>query len=99
MQALSFAVHIPLVCFGIAFPSMVLLAEWLHYRTGDEVFRVVARRWTRVMAGVFAVGGITGTVLRLGIGLLWPAFTRTLRRVVRLGFSVQGFSFFLAALF
>ena len=25
MQALSFAVHIPLVCFGIAFPSMVLL--------------------------------------------------------------------------
>ena len=25
MQALSFAVHIPLVCFGIAFPAMVLL--------------------------------------------------------------------------
>jgi cytochrome d ubiquinol oxidase subunit I len=29
MQALSFAVHIPLVCFGIAFPSMVLLVESL----------------------------------------------------------------------
>ena len=28
MQALSFAVHIPLVCFGIAFPVMVLLMEW-----------------------------------------------------------------------
>ncbi len=28
MQALSFAVHIPLVCFGIAFPVMVLFAEW-----------------------------------------------------------------------
>jgi cytochrome d ubiquinol oxidase subunit I len=27
MQALSFAVHIPLVCFGIAFPAMVLFAE------------------------------------------------------------------------
>ena len=25
MQALSFTVHIPLVCFGIAFPVMVLL--------------------------------------------------------------------------
>jgi hypothetical protein len=23
MQALSFAVHVPLVCFGIAFPSMI----------------------------------------------------------------------------
>jgi cytochrome d ubiquinol oxidase subunit I len=29
MQALSFAVHIPLACFGIAFPSMVLLVESL----------------------------------------------------------------------
>ncbi len=28
MQALSFTVHIPLVCFGIAFPVMVLLMEW-----------------------------------------------------------------------
>ena len=29
MQALSFTAHIPLVCFGIAFPVMVLLMEWL----------------------------------------------------------------------
>ena len=28
MQALSFAVHIPLVAFGIAFPAMVVFAEW-----------------------------------------------------------------------
>jgi len=27
MQALSFAVHIPIVCFGIAFPAFVLLLE------------------------------------------------------------------------
>jgi len=36
MQALSFTVHIPLVCFGIAFPSMVLLVESLYLRTGDR---------------------------------------------------------------
>ena len=37
MQALSFAVHIPLVCFGISFPVMVLFVEWLlaaHRRSG-----------------------------------------------------------------
>ena len=34
MQALSFAVHIPLVCFGIAFPAMVLFLEGLWLRTG-----------------------------------------------------------------
>ena len=27
MQALSFAVHIPLVCFGMAFPALVLFCE------------------------------------------------------------------------
>src|SRR4051794_12289287 len=30
MQALSFTAHIPLVCFGIAFPVMVLLMEYRH---------------------------------------------------------------------
>ena len=39
MQALSFAVHIPLVCFGIAFPALVLFVEWLWLRTGDAVYR------------------------------------------------------------
>jgi len=99
MQALSFAVHIPLVCFGIAFPSMVLLSEWLHYRTGDQVFRVLARRWTRVMAGLFAVGVITGTVLSFEMGLLWPAFTGTFGGVFGLGFAIEGFSFFMEAIF
>ena len=48
MQALSFAAHIPLVAFAIAFPAMVLFVEWLWLRTGDPLFRTLARRWTRV---------------------------------------------------
>jgi hypothetical protein len=49
MQALSFTVHIPLVCFGIAFPVMVLVMEWWGQRTGDPLYRTIARRWSRVM--------------------------------------------------
>ena len=45
MQALSLAVHIPLVCFGIAFPVLVLFAEWRYLRTGDPLYRTLARRW------------------------------------------------------
>jgi hypothetical protein len=33
-QALSLAVHIPLVCFGIAFLALVLFAEWRYLRSG-----------------------------------------------------------------
>ncbi len=99
MQALSFAVHIPLVCFGIAFPAMVLFMEWTYRRSGDEVYGTIARRWTKVMAALFAVGVITGTVLSFEMGLLWPNFTATFGGVFGLGFAVEGFSFFTEAIF
>src|SRR5436305_5640188 len=99
MQALSFAVHIPLVCFGIAFPVMVLFVEWLYLRSGDELYRTLARRWTKVMVALFAVGVITGTILSFEMGLLWPNFTATFGSVFGLGFAIEGFSFFMEAIF
>ncbi len=99
MQALSFAVHIPLVCFGIALPSMVLFAEWKHLRSGDELYRTLARRWTRIMAALFAVGVITGTILSFEMGMLWPGFMSRFGSVFGLGFAIEGFSFFLEAIF
>ena len=99
MQALSFAVHIPLVCFGISFPVMVLFAEGRWLRTGDPVYRELARRWSRVMIGLFGVGVITGTILSFEMGLLWPNFTATFGGVFGLGFEIEGFSFFVEAIF
>ncbi len=99
MQALSFAAHIPLVCFGIAFPAMVLFAEWLHMRTGDPLYRTLARRWSRIVLALFAVGVITGTILSFEMGLLWPNFTATFGSVFGLGFAIEGFSFFMEAIF
>jgi len=99
MQALSFAVHIPLVAFGIAFPVMVLFAEWLHRRTGDPLYLTLAQRWSRVMVALFAVGVITGTILSFEMGLLWPNFTGTFGSVFGLGFAIEGFSFFVEAIF
>jgi cytochrome bd ubiquinol oxidase subunit I len=99
MQALSFAVHIPLVCFGIAFPAIVLYVEWLYQRTGDEVYRTLAKRWTKVMVALFAVGVITGTILSFEMGFLWPDFTATFGGVFGLGFAIEGFSFFMEAIF
>src|SRR5215472_10785888 len=99
MQALSFIVHIPLVCFGIAFPIMVLFVEWLHRRTGDELYLTLAKRWSKVMVALFAVGVITGTILSFEMGLLWPNFMATFGSVFGVGFAVEGFSFFIEAIF
>ena len=99
MQALSFIAHIPLVAFAIAFPALVLFVEWLGLRTGDRLYTTLARRWTRVMVALFATGVITGTVLSFEMGLLWPNFTGTFGGVFGLGFAIEGFSFFLEAIF
>ncbi len=99
MQALSLGVHIPLVCFGIAFPAMVLFLEGLWLRTGDETYRALARRWSKVMLILFAVGVVTGTILSFELGLLWPRFMEQWGEVFGFAFALEGVSFFMEAIF
>jgi cytochrome bd ubiquinol oxidase subunit I len=99
MQALSLAVHIPLVCFGIAFPAMVLFLEGLWLRTGDPLYKAVAKRWSKAMIILFACGVVTGTILSFELGLLWPEFMATFGEVFEIGFALEGFSFFMGAIF
>lgn len=99
MQALSLGVHIPLVCFGIAFPAMVLFVEGLYLRTGDPVYKALAKRWSKAMLILFAVGVVTGTILSFELGLLWPEFMKRYGEVFGLGFVLEGVSFFMEAIF
>jgi cytochrome bd ubiquinol oxidase subunit I len=99
MQALSLAVHIPLVCFGIAFPAMFLFIEGLWLRTGDPVYKALAKRWSKVALIIFATGVVTGTILSFEFGLLWPNFMATFGEVFGVAFGLEGISFFLEAIF
>jgi cytochrome bd ubiquinol oxidase subunit I len=99
MQAMSFMVHIPLVCFGIAFPAMVLFLEGLWLRTGDPLYKGLAKRWSKAMLILFAIGVVTGTILSFEMGLLWPEFMATFGEVFGLAFGIEGFSFFMEAIF
>jgi cytochrome d ubiquinol oxidase subunit I len=99
MQALSFTFHIPLVCFAIGFPALVLYVEGLWMRTRDPAHRALAKRWSKVMLVLFAVGVVTGTILSFEMGLLWPNFMATFGGVFGLAFGIEGFSFFTEAIF
>jgi cytochrome d ubiquinol oxidase subunit I len=99
LQTLSLTVHLPLVCFGIAFPSMVMFAESRYLRNGDRLYRTIAQRWSKVMLTLFAVGVVTGTILSFEFGVLWPNFIGMFGNVFGLGFALEGFSFFLEAIF
>src|SRR5215208_4290878 len=99
MQALSLGVHIPLVCFGIAFPAMFLFVEGLHLRTGDATYKALAKRWSKVALTLFAVGVVTGTILSFEFGLLWPQFMASFGEVFGIAFGLEGVSFFVEAIF
>jgi cytochrome bd ubiquinol oxidase subunit I len=99
MQALSLGVHIPIVCFGIAFPAMIVFVEGLYLRTGDATYKALAKRWSKVALIVFAVGVVTGTILSFEFGLLWPQFMATFGEVFGLAFGLEGISFFVEAIF
>jgi cytochrome d ubiquinol oxidase subunit I len=99
MQALSLAVHIPIVCFGIAFPAMILFVHGLYLRTGEPHFKALAKRWSKVALTLFAVGVVTGTILSFEFGLLWPDFSATFGEVYGVAFGLEGVAFFLEAIF
>ncbi|MER7005115.1 cytochrome ubiquinol oxidase subunit I [Dactylosporangium sp. NPDC000555] len=98
-MALSLGWHIIIASFGVAMPAITLFMEWRGHRTGDVHYRLLARRWARAMGVLFAVGAVSGTVLSFEMGLLWPGLMGTYGQVIGLPFTLEGFAFFIEAIF
>src|SRR5687768_15921900 len=98
-MALSLGFHILFAVAGMAMPLLMVIAEVLHLRTGQAVYYELARRWAKGTAILFAVGAVSGTVLSFELGLLWPEFMRHAGPLIGMPFSLEGFAFFLEAIF
>src|SRR5436190_12003824 len=91
--------HIVLASLGVAFPAMMLIANYLGLRRNDPTALELAQRWSKVAAVTFAVGAVTGTVLSFEFGLLWPRFTGRFGEVFGILFAIEGIFFFTEAIF
>jgi cytochrome bd ubiquinol oxidase subunit I len=98
-MAFTLGFHIVLASLGVAFPAIMLIANYRGLRRGDADALLLARRWSKVVAVTFAVGAVTGTVLSFEFGLLWPEFTGTFGEVFGVLFAMEGIFFFLEAIF
>lgn len=98
-MALSLGWHIVLACFGIGFPLIILIAEYRGLKTSDPVYRELARRWAKVLAVLFAIGAVSGTILSFELGILWPGFMGTFGELIGLPFVIEGIAFFVEAIF
>jgi cytochrome d ubiquinol oxidase subunit I len=98
-MALSLGWHIVLSCFGVAFPAMLFVAHYRGVVRDDPTALGLARRWSKVMAVLFAIGAVSGTVLSFEMGLLWPGLMGPFGDVLGLPFAFEGLSFFVEAIF
>jgi cytochrome bd ubiquinol oxidase subunit I len=98
-MAFTLGFHIILACIGVAFPAIILVANYLGLRRRDAVALELARRWSKVAGVTFVVGAVTGTVLSFEMGLLWPEFMRRFGDVFGLPFALEGIFFFTEAIF
>jgi cytochrome d ubiquinol oxidase subunit I len=95
----SLSFHIILACMGIAFPAIIMVMHYRGLRRHDEDALLLARRWSRVMAVLVAVGAVSGTVLSFDMGLLWPGLMGPFGAAIGIPFAFEGIFFLLEAVF
>lgn len=98
-MALSLGWHIVVACFGVGFPAMVLFAEWRAHRHGDREMNALAHTWAKAMGVLFAVGAVSGTILTFEMGMLWPGLMERFGEIYGFPFTLEGFAFFIEAIF
>jgi len=98
-MAVSLGFHFVFAALGVGFPLITLLAHRRGLRQGDPDALILAHRWSKVMAVLFAVGAVSGTILSFEMGMLWPGLMGTYGDVIGLPFTLERVSFFTEAIF
>lgn len=98
-MGVSLAFHIIFAVIGIGMPLLMVVAERRWQTTGDAAYLELAKRWSKGTAIMFAVGAVSGTILSFELGLLWPGFMKFAGPIIGMPFSLEGFAFFLEAIF
>ncbi|MCE9526650.1 MAG: cytochrome ubiquinol oxidase subunit I [Planctomycetales bacterium] len=98
-MTVSLAFHMVYAAIGIGMPLLMVLVEWLYLRTGKPHYKALAKKWAKVTGLLFAVGAVSGTALSLELGLLWPKYMAIMGAVVGHIFALEGYAFFLEAIF
>jgi cytochrome d ubiquinol oxidase subunit I len=95
----SLAFHIVFAAVGIGLPLLLVIVEGLYLRTGEQHYKLLAKKWAKATGLLFAVGAVSGTALSLELGLLWPRYMEVLGAVVGHLFGLEGYAFFIEAIF
>ncbi|MDQ6644779.1 MAG: cytochrome ubiquinol oxidase subunit I [Chloroflexota bacterium] len=95
----SLAFHIIFSVLGVGLPLLLCISEGLALKTRNPTWMALTRRWTKAAAILFVIGAVSGTIISFELGLLWPTYSKYSGAVIGLPFMLEGFAFFLEAIF
>ncbi len=95
----SLGFHILFALFGVGIPLLISLAELIGILKKDSTYYAMAKRWSFAMGTLFVVGGISGLIISNQMSLLWPVFMTFAGKVIAAPFYMEGFAFFIEAIF
>jgi cytochrome d ubiquinol oxidase subunit I len=94
----SFHYIFPVITIGMAWLIVWMLTS--HMRTGDEIYRSMARFWTRIFAATFVMGVATGITLEFQFGTNWADYSRFVGDIFGAPLAAEGIlAFFLESSF
>lgn len=98
-MAYSLFFHMIFAALGVGMPLLMVVAEGLHLRTQNPVYLRLAKTWAKATGLLFAIGAVSGTALSFELGLLWPSFMEFAGSAIGPAFTLEGYAFFLEAIF
>jgi len=98
-MGISLVFHIVFAAIGIGLPLLLVIAEGMYLRTRQTHYLALTRKWAKATGLLFAVGAVSGTALSFELGLLWPKYIQIAGAVAGPAFGLEGFAFFIEAIF
>ena len=98
-MAISLGFHMVFAALGIGLPLLMIIAEGLWLRRKERVYLDLAKKWAKATGLLFAIGAVSGTALSFELGLLWPRFMAFAGPLIGPAFALEGYAFFIEAIF
>ncbi len=85
---------------SIGLGMVLILIKYMHLKTKDDKWDVLAKFWTKIFALTFAVGVVTGIVMEFEFGTNWSQYSRVVGDIFGSPLAMEAlFAFFLESVF
>lgn len=99
LAAFTMGEHMLFTYWAISLPFFIVAAEYLGYKRNDPYYLAIAKRFSIVMAVLFAVGSASGAAIAVEFITVWYKWMYIVNEVDILPFSIEVLAFFAEVIF